>query len=330
MKGQNVSGRLLASLMLTASLVLTGLPSLAAGKPENGKPEKAAPARDSAKAPEIRRLATIQDEKGGKLLRSPLALARDGKNGDLIVTSFEAGEVVILDRNGALITRMGKTAGIVSPYGVAIDREGRIFVSEIQTGLLKVFSPGGQLMDRIDLSSARGQKVSPGRIMLGSDDLLYVADLTGNQILVFSPKGDFLRSLGSFGYLQKGGPIADGKVVGISGQGAAVTLFAPDGTSLRSFGQHGDESERNVSFPTGFAVDGRGRMWIADAFQHRLKVFSLDGKFLFNYGRMEETTGGFFFPVDLCFGEDGEMFVLEKGAGRIQVFQVEDLKGTVK
>jgi DNA-binding beta-propeller fold protein YncE len=317
--------------MLTASMLLAGMiPSLAAGKPETGKPEKGAPAQSSAKAPEIRRLATIQDEKGGKLLRGPLALARDDKTGDLIVTSFESSEVVILDRNGAVITRMGKAAGLVSPYGVAVDREGRILVSEIQTGMLKVFSPGGQLLDRIDLSATRGQKVSPGRIMLGPEGAVYVADLTGNQIVVFSPKGDFLRALGPFAYLQKGGPIEGGKVVGVSGQGAAVTVYSAEGKELRTFGEHGGESASTVSFPTGFAVDGRGRLWIADAFQHRLKVFSLDGKFLFNYGRMEETTGGFFFPVDLCFGENGEMFVLEKGANRIQVFQVDDLKGTVK
>jgi len=29
--------------------------------------------------------------------------------------------------------------------------------------------------------------------------------------------------------------------------------------------------------------------------------------------------------VDLCFGEDGRLFVLEKGANRVQVFRVEDL-----
>jgi len=325
-----VSGRLLASLMLISSLFLTGIPSLAAGKPETGKPKKVAPAQGSAKAPEIRRLTTIQDEKGEKLLRSPLSLARDEKNGDLIVTSFENGEVVIFDRNGAVITRMGKTAGLVSPYGVAIDREGRIFVTEVQTGQLKVFSPGGLLLDRIDLSAARGRTVSPGRIMLGPDGLVYVADLTGNQILVFSPKGDFLRALGPFAYLQKGGPTEGGKVVGVSGQGTAVIVYSADGQQLQAFGEHGDESDRNVSFPTGFAIDGRGRLWIADAFQHRLKVFSQEGKFLFNYGRMQEETGGFFFPVDLCFGENGALFVLEKGANRIQVFQVEDLKGTIK
>jgi sugar lactone lactonase YvrE len=315
-------------VLLAALLAGWFLGAALAAEPAGKKP--AAPGEAPSKAPVIRRLATIQDEKGEKLLRSPLSLARDEKSGDLIVTSFESGEVVILDRNGAVITRMGKASGIVSPYGVAVDREGRILVTEVQTGLLKVFSPGGQLLDRIDLSASSGRTVSPGRIMLGADGAVYVADLTGNQIVVLSSKGDFSRALGSFAYLQKGGPIEGGKVIGVSGMEKAVTVYSADGEQLQSFGEHGGESASTVSFPTGFAVDGRGRLWIADAFQHRLKVFSLDGKFLFNYGRMEEETGGFFFPVDLCFGENGEMFVLEKGANRIQVFQVDDLKGTVK
>jgi sugar lactone lactonase YvrE len=112
--------------------------------------------------------------------------------------------------------------------------------------------------------------------------------------------------------------------------GTAVTVLDADGKLLRSFGEHGDEKSRNVSFPSGFAIDGKNRLWIADAFQHRLKVFSLTGEFLFNYGKMEEADGGFFFPVDLCFGDNGELYVLEKGAERIQVFLVEDLNEKTK
>ena len=155
-------------------------------------------------------------------------------------------------------------------------------------------------------------------------------DLTGNELLVLSAEGELVRTVGPVDYLQKGGEAPGGLTLALSGQGAAVTLFAANGKAGRTFGQHGDESEKNVSFPTGFAVDAKGRLWIADAFQHRLKVFSLQGEFLFNFGWLEEESGGFFFPVDLCFGEEGKLFVLEKGANRIQIFQVEDLKGTRK
>ena len=289
-----------------------------------GTMANAAETQKKEEPPEIRRTATIQRYGGEKLLHSPLSLALDAKNGDLIITSFGSGEVVILDKNGALIKRMGPEAGLISPYGVAIDDMGRIYVSEIQTGMLKVFSPGGILEDKIDLSRAVGRPVSPGRITLDKDDRIYVADLRNNEILVLNHRGDFVKSMGNFDYLQKAVVVND-KILGLSAHGTAVSLFNQEGVLLSAFGKHGDESARNFSFPTGFAVDSKNRIWIADAFQHRLKVFSLDGELLFNFGRMQEKTGGFFFPVDLCFGDKGKLFVLEKGADRIQVFQVGDL-----
>lgn len=275
--------------------------------------------------PTITRLATYQFLKGNHPLQSPLALVRDPHNGDLIVSSFENGEVVILDRNGALVQRLGKQAGLVSPYGVALDPKGRIYVSEVQTGKLKIFAPAGLLLDEINLSTLYGHEVAPGRISLGEDLQVYIVDLNSNQILILSADSTQVRAFGTFGYLQKVATGPDGVVIGLSGKGDAVTVFNAQGEVLRHFGQHGDETERNVSFPSGFAIDNNGRVWIADAFQHRLKVFSLSGDFLFNFGRLEVSAGGFFFPVDLCFGNDGILYVLEKGANRIQVFQVEDL-----
>jgi len=258
-------------------------------------------------APEIRRVATFASTGGEKLLHNPLALARDAKNGDLAITSFGSGEVVILDAKGTLLNKAG-----------------RIYLSEIQTGMVKVLSPGGVLTDRIDLSLAVGRPVAPGRITIGREGRLYVADLRANEILVFDHRGDFLQTLGGFAYLQKAGTLDD-RIIGLSAYGKAVHLFDHEGGLLLTFGEHGDESERNVSFPTGFAVDAKGRLWIADAFQHRLKIFSLEGVHLFNFGRMEQETGGFFFPVDLCFGDKGMLYVLEKGAERIQIFEVSDL-----
>lgn len=294
--------------------------------PGHAAEKKHAPAAAAVKAPEIRRTAVYRDQGGEPVLRSPIALVRDPHNGDLLITSFEAGEVVILDKSGVLLKRMGREEGLVSPYGVALDGKGRIYVSELKTGLVKVFSPGGAPEDEIDLSRAAGRTVAPGRITVDKNGFLYAVDLNNNGLVVLDEKGMLVRSLTQFNYPQKAGAAGDGRIVSTSAYGKAVKVFSGDGELLGAFGDHGDVSDRNVSYPAGFAVDARGRLWFADAFQHRLKVFSLDGKFLFNYGKLEEKTGGFFFPVDLCFGDAGELFVVEKGANRVQVFQVGDLK----
>lgn len=317
-------------LVVGVSLLSGPLPASAQVKKKEEKkaPAKAAPPAEAVSVPGIVRTAVFQDAGGEKILRSPLSLVRDQKNGDLIVSSFEAAEVVILDKAGALVKRMGGEVGLVSPYGVALDDKGLIYVGEVRTGILKVLSAIGTVVDEFDLSEAMGKTVSPGRIVLGKDGFLYIADLTNNEILIFDLKGKFIRSVGKFDYLQKGGPDGDGGIIGLSAMGDAVKVFNREGALLHAFGKHGDSPDKNVSFPTGFAVDAKKRLWIADAFQHRLKVFSLDGKFLFNFGKIEESaeTGGFFFPTDILFGENGELFVVEKGANRIQVFQVDDLK----
>ena len=314
---------LFPAVTLVAALLFCGHSWADSKKRESAKTAATAPA--PASIPEITRVAVFQNQGGERLLHDPLALARDEKNGDLLVTSFETGEVVFLDRRGGLIKKMGAESGLASPYGIALDSAGRIYVSEIKTGLLKILDAAGQVSDVIDLGEVTGKSVAPGRITIGKDGLIYLADLNNNEILILNGKGALVGKVGDFAYLQKAGLTGD-RIIGLSGQGKAVKLVKKDGSNPVTFGDHGDEGERNVSFPTGFAIDSKGRLWIADAFQHRIKVFTLDGKFLFNYGRMEEQKGGFFFPVDLCFGDNGELFVLEKGASRIQLFHVGDLK----
>lgn len=324
-----ISSGILSIAVMALAAGFAMVPPVGPVSAQTGQREEArrAPSRPAtAQIPEITRIAVIQDQGGERFLRSPLAIALDGKNGDLIVTSFESGEVVILDKNGVPLKRLGADSGLTSPYGVAIDARGRIYVSEIKSGLVKILSPAGSLLEEIDLSNAMGKTVSPGRLTLDKNGLLYVADLNNNEILIFNAQGKFVRSEGGFQYLQKAAAIDGDRIIGLSAQGKAVRVSTKDGAVLSSFGEHGDTADKNVSFPTGFAVDAKGRLWIADAFQHRLKVFALDGKFLFNFGRIEEKEGGFFFPVDICFDGKGRLFVAEKGANRVQVFLIGDLK----
>jgi len=277
--------------------------------------------------PIVRRLEVFGQTGGSPVLKSPLALVRDDRSGDLLATSFETGRVVIFNRAGAVLKTLGSEAGLATPYGIALTADGKILVSEISTGMLKVLSPAGTLLDAIDLSLLRGSKVAPGRVTVGSDGSIAVVDLLNREILLLGSGGELLKTFGPLEYPQKAVVSKTGRILAVSSRGSAVRVFDRSGNKVAEFGGHGDVSPMNVSFPTGLDVDRKGRIWIADAFQHRLKVFSGEGKFLFNFGRLEEKEkGGFFFPVDLRFGPDGLLFVLEKGAGRIQVFQVEDLK----
>lgn len=97
-------------------------------------------------------------------------------------------------------------------------------------------------------------------------------------------------------------------------------LLAPAGaradyTPLSSFGQFGTGAGE-LSSPAGAAVDGDGRLFVADSGNDRVSVFAGDGAFL------RTIDGGMAGPRDVALG-DGEIFVADSGNDRVAVFSAE-------
>jgi DNA-binding beta-propeller fold protein YncE len=59
---------------------------------------------------------------------------------------------------------------------------------------------------------------------------------------------------------------------------------------------------------------------VADSCNHRVQVFTAEGKFLHAYGRAGAGVGELSYPYDICVDADGRQYVCEFGNSRIQVF----------
>ena len=76
--------------------------------------------------------------------------------------------------------------------------------------------------------------------------------------------------------------------------------------------------------PTAVAVDvARERIFIVDAKAHAVKVFGLDGRFLFTVGRRGAGDGEFNYPVSVWLGADGGFWVADSLNFRLQRFDAE-------
>lgn len=168
------------------------------------------------------------------------------------------------------------------PTGLSIDHEGRVLVADTHYYELLVYSPQGELLQKI------GGKLGnrPGEFGLVTDA---VQDSQGNM---------YISEYGEYDRIQK---------------------FSPDGHFLLQFGGHG-RAPGQFMRPQNMAMDEGDRIWVADACNHRIQVFDVAGKLLDMWGENGAAAGQLCYPYDLIFDRDGHLYICEFGNHRVQKF----------
>jgi uncharacterized protein (TIGR03663 family) len=143
--------------------------------------------------------------------------------------------------------------------------------------------------------NAPGQFNFPRAVAVDADGKIYVADSGNNRVQVFNTDGSFLREWGSTCKLDTG--------EGCQGDGR---------------GQFNE--------PWGIAVGPDGSVYVSDTWNHRIQKFDNQGNFITMWGRFDSTggelgTSGIFYgPRSIAVGQDGNLYVMDTGNKRVQVF----------
>lgn len=173
--------------------------------------------------------------------------------------------------------------GLAKPYAVAVHK-GTIFLSDSVERFVKAFDvPNGRYYP-VGMEG-QGALQKPLGIDVDDEGNLYVADATLKTVNVYSKSGKFLRSLGSKGTFER----------------LASVTVEPSGDRL-------------------YAVDIAG----ISSDVHRVRVFNAKtGEHLFDIGKRGTGDGEFNLPRDVAIGKSGELFVVDGGNFRVQVFSRE-------
>lgn len=278
---------------------------------------------------------------------------------------LESGEgCVDPDGDGPLALGDGQ---LNTPEGILYSPlSGLVYVADSGNHRIQAFSPDGEfLFGWGSVGSAVGQFINPVGLAVDDEGNVYVADVVNHRIQVFDFRGRSLRSWGAKG--EGAGEFRFPTGIAIHGHNVYVTdnlnhrvqRFDPEGVYLGEWGSpctlatgegcidpDGDgplaEGDGQFRKPFGIAVGPQGRVYVLDQGNHRVQVFTAEGKFLGTWGSLcalyglegieppipvgegckaPGGAGQFLFPKGIAIAPDGTIYIADSDNHRVEVFR---------
>jgi len=218
-------------------------------------------------------------------------------------------------------TKLGK------PKGMARDLDGNIVVVEPHYQRVNHFTPEGKLVAQWGCKGTNdGCFLLPRGIAENSQGEFLVSEYQGAervQRFAFDKQKPLTPALSpSDG--ERGNPRTERGSVTRSSPGSATSLRVTDPRSdspaLRGIIGHAGTAPGEFNRPEGLCVDSHDLIYVADSCNHRIQIFSSDGKFIREYGKPGAGLGQLSYPYDIAVDAQGNQYVCEFGNSRIQVF----------
>jgi len=231
--------------------------------------------------------------------------------------------VEIIGSRGSALGQFNK------PRSVGVDRQDNLYVVDM-TGRVQKFSPSGEYllswrMPQTDLGRPKGMTTDThGQLVLVEPHYQRVNHFAGDGTLVeqWGHRGTNI------------GELILPRAIAINARGDAyvseyttvdrVQAFrGADHHPFAVFG-HTGSGDGELNRPEGLAVDADDRIYVADSGNHRIQIFSAEGKWLKTFGKAGRGVGEFSYPYDVRLDGQGRQYVCEYGGSRIQVFDREN------
>jgi sugar lactone lactonase YvrE len=187
-------------------------------------------------------------------------------------------------------------------------------------GRVLLYSADGRLQRQwkmLDVSVGK-----PEGIIILKDGRIVVCDTHYHRIVYFDAQGNWLRNFGQRG--REGGefeyPVgickdeAEHLYICEYGGNDRIQKFSREGEFITAFGSFGTEPGQ-FQRPSGLTWHD-GKLYVADAINNRVLIFTDAGKYLGLLGPPDKPLA-FELPYDITFAPDGNLYVIEYGAGRL-------------
>jgi len=272
-------------------------------------------------------------------LRSPARVAI-GQDGTVYVTDLHHDHIARFDSAGTFLGAWPVPEG---PIGVAAHSDGRFFVSlrdatdpdQMVAIHDAAFTFVGYLGDGLPMVNF----VRPTDIDIASDTgNIYVVDAEGDRIYGFAPDGSVdlivgIRGGGAGEYRYPSAVTVDegaDRLLVADHDNFRVQAFTTGGIFETHFGYRlkfipGENSQGWTPRTQGLAVDGDGRIYVADALMCTVRVFDPTGEELAKVVDYGFAAGDLRTPCDLALSDDGtRLYVVSTNTSSVEIYETPD------
>lgn len=258
-----------------------------------------------------------------------IEVSDDGRR--FYVADFGQLLVFVFDFDSKRVTPIGESRPFARPFGLALDGDENLYVSEQETARVVVLDREHQPLRIIRHPSL----VRLGDLAIDRErGLLYVADpatkaAEEHTVKVFDLAGNLLRAVGK----GKGGCPGclffptfievdrQGNLYVASTLNARVDVFDPQGSYLKHFG------ERGTSFgmfdkPKGVALDSFGNVYVVDSGWSNVQIFNQKGQVLLFFGGRGSYPGLLKNPTGIAIDRDNRIYVGDFLNYRVNVYEL--------
>lgn len=250
--------------------------------------------------------------------RHRLHICADGE--DIKGSPFALSVKSSVERLG--VPLMSTTDSINTPQNITVCPNGELLVSEL--GGCSFYDTKGKRLRSLGIfGSKEGEFELPRGVALDGDGNILVADFGNHRIQKFTGDGQFVTAVGKEG----GHPLefmnptdlvynpTNNKVY-VLDLYHRVQVLNLDLTFDWSFSCHGNSDGRLYN-PFGITCDRAGNIYIADSGNSRIQVFTVEGRFVRQFGRLSGLNWPGGISVD---SDDGRVYVSDYCNDRVFIF----------
>lgn len=215
---------------------------------------------------------------------------------------------------------------VLEPRDIYVDHKDRIYVTDAEAGMVKVYTVLGSLVRRIDVRSPKAEEdIEPGAIAVSPLGEICVADTSKPKLQIFDFTG---RPQGPFSPIDEKEEIdfprdlaisPDSSLLILDSEKSRVHRYSFQKKWIQNWGTFGDKTGEFKN-PKSFSLGKNGDIYITDTQNHRIEIFWPNGILIRSFGIKGELPGMLSFPHTISVDINGLIAVGDRGGARIQFF----------